>query len=241
MRDYNEFRVLPFTLRFLRPGCLDGALRSRTYASVQEVLERWDGTIKQHVKLQEQHKELVALLHQKTPEAFGEMGFSDLLALYTMLKRYQPERVLEIGSGASTWWIRHALPCTDFIVVDPAVRETYVKDCASTLVPEHFEDVWDKLPPLFPGDLLFYDGSHLVVPGSDAVVLYLEYIPRLPKDVLIQVHDCFAPDDVPEAARKALQLESYLTYMMLVYGNFEVLLPVWALSHDGGSLWVRTR
>ena len=48
-----------------------------------------------------------------------------------------------------------------------------------------------------PGDLLFVDSSHILMPGTDVELILTELLPRLPAGALVQIHDIFLPDAYP--------------------------------------------
>ena len=50
---------------------------------------------------------------------------------------------------------------------------------------------------LNPGDMLFIDSSHVLMPGSDVDLLINRALPALPSGVLVHFHDIFLPDDYP--------------------------------------------
>jgi hypothetical protein len=50
---------------------------------------------------------------------------------------------------------------------------------------------------LAPGDMLFIDSSHILMPGSDVDLLLNRVLPPLPKGVLVHLHDIFLPFDYP--------------------------------------------
>ena len=101
------------------------------------------------------------------------------------------------------------------------------------------------------GDLLFIDGSHRALNGSDVPFLYLEVLPRLKPGVLVHVHDMNLPFEYNELFTGGLFSEQYVVAAMLLYGDsWEVLLPVFYLSRNkelnvpfsrGGSFWMRKK
>ena len=72
----------------------------------------------------------------------------------------------------------------------------------SKLCSKFFNCTLDKVPlslltDLKAGDILFIDGSHLFMKGTDLEIIFLQVLPRLPKGVYIHLHDIFLPDDYP--------------------------------------------
>jgi len=246
-RDYPEHTNVNLRMRFLRPGQMTPPYKSRFYPLMMDLMERDTPSIIRH--LQRMGKQYGRALRQiaETPPgsineprfAEGELQHWDGAALYYLVRYAQPGKIVEIGSGSSTRWMRRAIRDgnldTKIVVVDAKVKDSWTPAVADTIIEAHFEDVWnDPRIKLEPNDMLFYSGSHHVVPGSDLVMLVNEYIARAPSNIWIQFHDAFLPDDGPPSVRQANVMESYIVYTMLAYGNFEIVLPVWALRAGSG-------
>ncbi len=198
-------------------------------------------------------------------------GSFDLLdaAIATGIVRWvQPSRLIEVGSGFSSALLldtagRHGLD-VGFTFIEPymeTLRSTLRPEDADTvtLIEERVQDVdLEVFGDLEAGDVLFIDSSHVVKPGSDAVHLYVEVIPRLAPGVVIHVHDIFHPFEYPPEwiAEGRAWNEAYLLRAMLSGGDdFEILFfndwfrrfeqaTLEAVEprlgrHTGGSLWIR--
>jgi len=132
-------------------------------------------------------------------------GYVEAQALHAVVRSLKPRRVIEVGSGVSTWCLLHALAMN---------REETGREFSLTCVEPHpsrhlrglagirlLEQEVQRLSyaegfaELGAGDLLFIDSSHTVKPGSDVNHLILEILPRLPPGVLVHVHDVFLPYD----------------------------------------------
>jgi hypothetical protein len=155
----------------------------------------------------------------------------DAASLVSLLLTHRPKRYLEIGSGHSTRFARHAISwgklSTEVISIDPQPRAEIDGIC-DRVVRAPLEDcdlgIFDCLSP---GDILFFDGSHRVFTNSDATVLFFEVLPRLPPGVLVHLHDIFLPADYPPAWNGRLYSEQYLLGAMLLCPArpFRILLP----------------
>ncbi len=125
----------------------------------------------------------------------------DAAILYAIIRRRCPRRLIEIGSGHSTRFAARAIAdgglATRHIAIDPAPRapldelrvdwrRMLLDDCDKAIFAE-----------LVPGDILFIDSSHILMPGTDVDRLVNDVLPRLPSGVLVHVHDIFLPDDYP--------------------------------------------
>lgn len=186
----------------------------------------------------------------------------DAASLVTMLRTMAPERYMEIGSGNSTKFARHAindagLP-TKILSLDPEPR-TEIDALCDTVIRARLENceltVFDQLES---GDVLFFDGSHRILTNSDATVFFLELLPRLKAGVVVHIHDIFLPWDYHPAWGRRLYSEQYILAAMLLCTKplFKVLLPNAFICIDdqlraraasfpippnwiGGSFWIQ--
>ena len=192
----------------------------------------------------------------------------DAVALYGMLRRHDPGRFVEIGSGNSTKFARRAVRDgglrTRIVSIDPEPRAEIDPVC-DTIIRRRLEDADLSLfSDLEAGDIVFMDGSHRVFQNSDATVFFLEIVPRLRPGVLIHVHDVFLPSDYPPDWTDTFFSEQYLLAAFLlgkapqlepVLPNYFVtqddelnglLTPLWSdrklggLRRDARSFWART-
>ena len=113
--------------------------------------------------------------------------------------------MVEIGSGHSTRFAARAIADggleTQLIAIDPEPRA----DLQALKVEWHRETLQQacRIPAahviaaFHPGDLLFVDSSHILMPGTDVELILTELLPRLPAGALVQIHDIFLPDAYP--------------------------------------------
>jgi predicted O-methyltransferase YrrM len=129
---------------------------------------------------------------------------ADAIFLYSFLRREQPRRIIEIGSGFSSAVMLDTIerflpfrPLITFIEPNPDRLHNILKpeDRSHTrILTQHVQDIaTDELTSLESGDLLFIDSSHVVKYGSDLVVLMFEVLPRLKAGVFVHFHDVFYP------------------------------------------------
>ncbi|QJT07543.1 class I SAM-dependent methyltransferase [Oceanidesulfovibrio marinus] len=164
--------------------------------------------------------------------ANDSFGPGDAEILYALLRARTPHTVLELGSGMSTLMALEARAATEalspgrghtHIVVDPFPKPWL----ASLGVEVRARKAEDEDPAslaalLGPGDILFIDSSHVVRPGGDVLVAYLDIIPRLPAGVLVHAHDIFTPRDYPAkwaVHQRRLWTEQYLLEALLSGGT----------------------
>ena len=127
----------------------------------------------------------------------------DAAAAYVLVRTRRPGRIVEVGSGHSTRFLARAIAdgglTTTLTAIDPAPRATleglpvtWRRELVQATPLSLFE-------ALAPGDVLFIDSSHLLMPGSDVDHLVNRILPALSAGVLVHVHDVFLPDGYPEA------------------------------------------
>ena len=84
------------------------------------------------------------------------------------------------------------------------------------------------------GDFLFFDGSHLVVEGSDTQYVFLEVLPRLPKGVIVHIHDVNLPYEYRQFYRRWRYGEQYMLATLLIFSaDWKPVLPVYWLEKCG--------
>ncbi|MEM1399286.1 MAG: class I SAM-dependent methyltransferase [Pseudomonadota bacterium] len=125
----------------------------------------------------------------------------DGAAAYTLVRGHRPATIIEIGSGHSTRFMHAAvtdggLSCA-ITSIDPQPRA----DIAALPITHHRCIVQDVDRSVFdalgPGDILFVDSSHILMPGSDVDIVVSDILPRLPAGVLLHFHDILLPDGYP--------------------------------------------
>jgi hypothetical protein len=192
-------------------------------------------------------------------------GGMDAIALHGMLAEVQPLLYLEIGSGNSTKFARHAVRVhglrTRIVSLDPEPRaeiDSLCDEVIRTPLEQSDISIFDRLNS---GDILFYDGSHQVLQNSDVTVFFLDILPRLKPGVWVHIHDVFLPWDYPPewierhyaeeymlacwilsaSPRIQLELANYFTSrdssLMACLDPIYNLLP--GLQANGGSFWIR--
>jgi hypothetical protein len=122
--------------------------------------------------------------------------------LYCVIRSLVPAKIIEIGSGVSTYTILSAIKenvknnknKTEVTCIEPYPRQSLIQNNEILLRKELCQEtqlsVFDSLNS---GDVLFIDSSHAVKTGSDVVKIYLEIIPRLKPGIFIHIHDIYLP------------------------------------------------
>ncbi len=166
--------------------------------------------------------------------AFGPV---DAWMYYSMIRRFKPSRIFEIGTGFSTFLAAQAVlqngkegKKTKLEAVDP-----FPGQALRTGFPGFHQLIRgevQKVPlglftTLGKNDILFIDSSHVLKIGSDLNYLLLEILPRLSRGVLVHFHDIFLPFEYPrKLVTKDFKFynEQYFLHAFLAFNPaFEVL------------------
>ena len=168
-------------------------------------------------------------------------GGTDALVAYCMVRQFQPQLIIEIGSGLSSVLLAQAAARndgSDLICIEPFPREFVRKGFPGlrSLIEKKVQDIdLEFFSQLESSDLLFIDSSHTVKIGGDVNYLFLEVLPRLKPGVIVHVHDIFLPfeyrrDWVMDEFR--FWSEQYLLQAFLTFNSeFEVLMANRYLAH----------
>lgn len=197
----------------------------------------------------------------------GYLPGLDIIALYTLISEYKPKRYIEIGSGNSTKVaykakIEQNLDL-EIISIDPRPR-VEIENLTDVVIKEPLENFHFNFFDNFnENDILFVDNSHRILPNSDAMVVFLEILPRLKKGVIVHFHDIYLPYDYPQFMCDRFYSEQYGLAMYLlanhekystILPNYfifedrelsEVIAPIWnhhnliGVEKHGGSFWIR--
>jgi hypothetical protein len=183
----------------------------------------------------------------------------DGMAAYALTRRLRPKRILEIGSGDSTFFLAQAVedngfgsvrcidpqPRRDIAGLDVTIERRLMANCDANYARA-----------LEPNDILFIDSSHIMLPGTDVDIQFNRVFPRLNPGVYVHLHDVFLPDDYPANWRLRNYSEQNALMGWILSGYFDV---IWAghfmltrhrplvdeavgdlmIGSGAGSLWLR--
>lgn len=162
----------------------------------------------------------------------------DIIALYTMISELKPKRYVEIGSGNSTKVAYKAKQDqqldTKIISIDPFPRAS-IDQLANVVIRKPFEQTdFSDILSLQAGDILFVDNSHRILPNSDAMVFFLEVLPRLQQGVVVHIHDIYIPYDYPQFMCDRFYSEQYglAMYLLANASKYQPILPNYFISED---------
>ena len=198
-----------------------------------------------------------------------QFSHSDAALYYTLLRRFRPRRVVEVGAGHSTKLAARALADNgsgEILCIDPHAPAwlSSLRARVEVVAAPVQESADDAFLSLAPSDILFIDGSHICKTGSDVNHLFLRILPRLPAGVVVHVHDICLPYEYPRRWSEDVLCywnEQYVLAALLANSSkFEILVGSYFMQNadiealrpfgpkpeiagvfpGGGSLWMRT-
>jgi predicted O-methyltransferase YrrM len=131
-------------------------------------------------------------------------GYIEAQALHSFIRHYKPKRIVEVGSGVSTYCMLKASEInaketgqtSKIVSIEPYPSSKLRTLPGIELITHKVQNVpFEVFTKLGENDLLFIDSSHTVKAGSDVNYLILEVLPRLRKGVIVHFHDIYLPYD----------------------------------------------
>lgn len=157
-------------------------------------------------------------------------SYGDGIVLYSMMRQFQPKRIVEVGSGFSS----AAMLDVNDRFFDGQLDLTFVEPYAErllgllggpdtqrcTIVQKPVQETSTTLfTSLEANDFLFIDSSHVAKTGSDVLHLLFTVLPLLKPGVLVHFHDVLWPFEYPRpwleqgrAWNEAYFVRSFLQY-----------------------------
>jgi len=134
----------------------------------------------------------------------GAFESGDAEYLYNIIRKFKPNRIIEIGSGFSTKMMLNSINRNrdedgnyncELTCIEPFPNKQ-IEGLPITLFKEKVESLDIKIfKELKKDDILFIDSSHIIRPQGD-VLFEIQYVlPQLNPGVLIHFHDIFTPRD----------------------------------------------
>jgi predicted O-methyltransferase YrrM len=181
------------------------APRSIGYAAIAELFARQSPGFAGFIAgLEEFAENFTAIGQAPPPEPRWRQDWFprlDAAAAYAIVRRRQPARIVEVGSGHSTRFMARAIRdgglATRLTAIDPSPRAALAGLAVEWLAEAVPAIGLGPFESLRAGDVLFIDSSHVLMPGTDVDFLLNEVVPRLPVGALLHFHDIFLPDDYP--------------------------------------------
>ncbi|AMK13044.1 hypothetical protein AWY79_16810 [Pseudodesulfovibrio indicus] len=217
-------------------GTLEPFTEDHTYEWLKAAWDADQGTFRETLDRIEKHLDTLAGFAALDPGDGDAPRFDqswcpglDGAAAYGLVRELAPARIIEIGSGHSTRFMARAILdgglATRLTSIDPAPRRSIDHLCAEVV-----RTTLDKADlSLFDGlggnDILFFDGSHIAMPGSDADTLVNRVLPRLNPGVWVHVHDIFLPHGYPDAWEwRGYNEQNLVAALLAGGGRFKVRL-----------------
>jgi hypothetical protein len=172
-----------------------------------------------------------------------ESGDSEYL--YNIIRKFKPNKIIEVGSGFSTKMMLNSLNKNkdedsnyncELTCIEP-FEYKQLEGLPITLLKEKVESLDIKIfKKLKNNDILFIDSSHIIRPQGDVLFEIHRILPELNPGVLIHFHDIFTPRDYPDDwiyKKHLLWNEQYFLETFLSFNDrFEVIGSLNYLKHN---------
>jgi len=166
----------------------------------------------------------------------GMFGHGDADYLYNMIRYFKPGKFVEIGSGFSTLMARKAMQQNsvseagyhcEHICIEP-YEAKWLDGSGARIYRKRVEEMEKQVfNMLGRNDMLFIDSSHIIRPGGDVLMEYLEILPSLQPGVIVHIHDIFTPFYYPRewmVNKRLFWNEQYLVEALLTMNTkYEVI------------------
>jgi hypothetical protein len=174
-------------------------------------------------------------------------GYIEAQALHAFIRKTRPHRVIEVGSGVSTWCMLAALEANkkdgagpfELACIDPNPSK-FLSSLPVRLQKAIVEEVdlsfFDQLEA---NDLFSIDSSHTVRCCGDVARIYLEILPRLKPGVFVHIHDITFPYMFPRDVEHVYtqSMEPALLFAMLANSTrFEIVMCLSLLHYKDPGL-----
>jgi len=132
----------------------------------------------------------------------GMFGLTSAILYHSIILRFIPNRIIEIGSGFSTLLASEILGRTfklSTIDIDITKFRDIFKKLNIDFIEVRIQD-WNTLwiiDSLRENDILFIDTTHVIKAGGDVNYIFFNILPKLKKGVLVHIHDIFLPYEYP--------------------------------------------
>jgi predicted O-methyltransferase YrrM len=198
-------------------------------------------------------------------------SYADAIFLYSFLRKNQPGRIVEIGSGFSSAVMLDTVerffsrrPAMTFIEPYPERLKSLLRredENQVAIMERKIQEVPSEIfSSLEPGDFLFIDSSHVLKCNSDVQLLLFDVLPHLAPGVFVHFHDVFYPFEYPSAWLKEGRywnenyfLRAFLsyncewdiyffnTYAAFAFNDFLHEKMPLCARNPGGSLYLRRK
>lgn len=188
----------------------------------------------------------------------GMIPIEDDYLLYAMVMTFEPNLILEIGSGHSTKTAHMALlqlpslsqknQARQHVCIEPFRSQVIDVSQEGNIPIRIIKKIVQEVDPsefsaLQKNDILFIDSSHVIKAFGDTILELVFILPLLPVGVIVHVHDICLPENYPiEWLSSSGSQSEYTEQFMLaafLYGNvkWKVLWANWKMAMDHPQLF----
>lgn len=197
-------------------------------------------------------------------------SYSDAIFLFCMIRKNNPKRIIEVGSGFSSavmldtnnLFYENSIQCTFIEPYPDRLNSLLFANEKINLLQRPVQDIELSLfEELEENDLLFIDSTHVSKTGSDVNFLIFDVLPKLKKGVKIHFHDVFYPFEYPKdwvidckrswnedyllraflSYNKKFKIIAFNTFLEEFHENwFRENMPL-CMKDKGGSIWLEVQ
>ncbi len=164
-------------------------------------------------------------------------SYTDAIILYSFLRHFKPQRIIEAGSGFSSALMTDVrklfLPELNLTFIEPypkrlksLFKETDKEEYV--IIEKNIQDIdVSVFKQLKEGDFLFIDSTHVSKTGSDVNHILFKILPVINKGVFIHFHDIFYPFEYPKTwvYQGRSWNESYILRAFLMHNSdYEIIM-----------------
>jgi hypothetical protein len=194
-------------------------------------------------------------------------SYTDGIVLYSMMRHFKPQRIIEVGSGYSSALMMDV----NELFFDNQISLNFIEpypDRLYSLMTEKDRPIITVLEKpvqdvdlyffegLKKGDILFIDSSHVSKCASDVNFILFEILPVLNSGVVIHFHDVFYPFEYPKdwvfsgwnwnedyflkaflMYNNAFSIKFFSNYLHLHHKDSFKAMPL-SYKNTGGNFWI---
>jgi len=244
--------VFPIIDHYYEPMFKTGELKKSLKSD--RILPGIDFNVEEQISILNEfnYNDELLMLENNSSFKFDNTSFKsgDAEYYYSIIRKFKPRKIIEIGSGNSTLIALEAIKKNKYEDVNYECTmkciEPYEMDWLELLEVEVIRNQVEEIDievfkELKDNDILFIDSSHIIRPQGDVLYEYLEILPVLNSNVLIHIHDIFTPKDYLEEwviEKNYFWNEQYLLEAFLSFNNnFKIIGALNYLSHHYPDLF----
>ena len=198
-----------------------------------------------------------------SPIVYNKMfnGF-DAFIYREVIKKYNPQKIIEIGAGYSTYIAINSINKSANIYCVEPYPSNFLEELIFNnkdnieLINKRIQDCWEDeiFYSLNSNDILFIDSTHVTLIGGDLPTIFLKILPKINNNVLIHFHDVSIPYEYPRRLifkSGRFYNELYMVANLIsncnysfIFGSYRFLLDQFLLDESdlfkfGLSVWLK--